>query len=83
MDPELFKEFADEFIRELNRLRGDETRRLAQHQGELARCDSRIKKIVDAIAEGLPPRALKAELEELVPTAQPAGCRGTAGRQVR
>ena len=65
MDPELFKEFADEFIRELNRLRGDGERLLAQHQRELAHCESRIKKIVDAIAEGLPARALKAELEEL------------------
>jgi hypothetical protein len=41
----------------------DKNSRLAQNQTELARCGSRIKKIVDAIAEGLPARALKAELE--------------------
>ena len=65
MDPVLFKEFADEFIREINRLRGDEKRLLTQRQGDLARCESRIKKIVNAIAEGMPARPLKVELEEL------------------
>ena len=65
MDLELFREFAHEFIRELNWQREDEDKLLSPRQRELIRCESRIKKIVGVIAEGLPDRALKTELEEL------------------
>ncbi len=46
-------------------VRGDEKKLVAHRQAKLIRCERRIKKIVGAIAEGLPARALKAELEEL------------------
>ncbi len=65
MDPDLFKEFADEFYREVNRLRMAETARYAAARDELARIDRRLKKIVDAIAEGVPGRTLKDELVAL------------------
>ena len=65
MKPELVKEFADAFVEEMNRLRRDELRDTEQRQRDLRQVENRISKIVNAIAEGLPARALKAELEEL------------------
>ena len=62
MEPELFKAFADEFTRELNRLRNEERSRLDQTMSELATVERRTRKIVDAIAEGVPARALNYEL---------------------
>ena len=65
MAPELVKEFAEAFIREANRLRGEERHTLAKLQSELTRCESRLKRIVAAIADGAPLRTLRGELEEL------------------
>ncbi|NQV79365.1 MAG: recombinase family protein [Alphaproteobacteria bacterium] len=65
MDPELFKEFADEFVREMNRLRGGETQLQNERQRDLTRCESRLRKLVEAIADGVPHRTLRAELEKL------------------
>jgi site-specific DNA recombinase len=62
MDPELFKEFCTEFIREVNRLRQDQAGQRAALDAELARVGRRIRKIVDAIADGVPARSLKDEL---------------------
>ena len=53
MDPELFKEFCAEFIREVNRLRQDQAGQRAGLDAELARIGRRIRKIVDAIADGV------------------------------
>ncbi len=65
MDPDLFKEFADEFYREVNRLRSQELARTEQTKADLHKIERRIKKIVDAIAEGVPARSLKDELMSL------------------
>ena len=62
MEPELFKIFADEFARELNRLRGEQVGRRARLESELARVRQRLGRIVDAIAEGVPSRTLRDEL---------------------
>ena len=62
MDPELFKEFCAEFIKEVNRLRQDQAGQRSALEAELARIARRLRKIVDAIAEGVSARSLKDEL---------------------
>jgi hypothetical protein len=65
MDPQLFRVFVKEFTREFNRLRGAEGNRIEQAKSELAGIERRLKKIVDAIADGVPARTLKEELSRL------------------
>jgi site-specific DNA recombinase len=65
MDSALFEEFAAEFTRELNRRRAAENNRADQTKAEVRRLDSRVKRIVDAIAEGIPARSLRDELLSL------------------
>ena len=62
MEPALFKEFADEFVREVNRLRGLEQDKAERLKAELAVVERRLRKLVDAIADGVPARSLKDEL---------------------
>ena len=62
MDPELFKEFCAEFIREVNRLRQGQAGQRSALEAELTRVARRIRKIVDAIADGVSARSLKDEL---------------------
>ncbi len=62
MDPDLFKTFAEEFYQEVNRLRSERTATQDAKRQELARVEQRIRRIVDAIADGAPARALKDEL---------------------
>ena len=62
MHPELFKEFCAEFIKEVNRLRQDQAGQRSALEAELARVARRLRKIVDAIAEGVSARSLKDEL---------------------
>ncbi len=62
MAPNLFKEFCDEFIREVNRRRQDNTSQRAANETELAKVKKRLRQIVDAIAEGVAARTLKDEL---------------------
>ena len=62
MHPELFKEFCAEFIKEVNRLRQDQAGQRSALEAELARIARRLRKIVDAIAEGVSARSLKDEL---------------------
>ncbi len=62
MDPDLFKEFADEFYREVNRLRIEQSAERDQAAAELATIDRKLRKIVDAITDGVPARTLKEEL---------------------
>jgi len=65
MDPELFKAFVKEFTDEFNRLRGSEGNRVEQAKSELVAVERRLKKIVDAIADGVSARTLKEELLRL------------------
>jgi hypothetical protein len=62
MDPALFKEFADEFYREINRLRMAEASKADLATAELAAVERKLRKIVEAISEGVPARTLKDEL---------------------
>jgi site-specific DNA recombinase len=62
MDPELFKEFCAEFIREVNRLRQGQAAQRSALEVELTRVARRVRKIVDAIADGVSARSLKDEL---------------------
>ena len=65
MDPELFKTFVEEFTREFNRLSNSRGTRTEAAKTELARVERRVRKIVDAIADGVAPRTLKDELLSL------------------
>jgi hypothetical protein len=65
MQPELFKVFAEEFAREFNRLRAAEGNEIEQAKSELAAVERRLRKIVEAIADGVPARTLKEELLRL------------------
>jgi site-specific DNA recombinase len=62
MDPEQFREFCAEFTRELNRRRGDESARREQLAAELRQIEGRLRRIVDAITDGVPARTLKDEI---------------------
>jgi hypothetical protein len=62
MDPDLFKEFCAEYVREINRVRGDENARRDRLRSELAQAERRLRRIVEAIEDGVPARTLKEEL---------------------
>jgi site-specific DNA recombinase len=62
MDPELFKEFCAEYVREINRVRGDENARRDRLRSELTQVERRLRRMVEAIADGVPARTLKNEL---------------------
>jgi len=66
MDPELFKAFAEEFVKESNRIRAAESSALDATKDELARVERRTRNLVKLITEDdAPVRALKEELREL------------------
>jgi site-specific DNA recombinase len=65
MDPELFRAFVEEFAAEFNRLRAAEGNTIVQARSELSAIERRLRKIVDAIADGVPARTLKDELLSL------------------
>jgi site-specific DNA recombinase len=65
MDPSLYRIFIDEFIRETNRLRSNESSKPDRAKADLAAVERRLRKIVDAIADGVPARTLKDELMAL------------------
>ena len=62
MDPNLFKVFVEEFTREFNRLQATEGNRYEQAEAELVGVERRLRKIVEAISEGVSARSLKEEL---------------------
>ncbi|MFV0295425.1 MAG: hypothetical protein ACK5JT_04825 [Hyphomicrobiaceae bacterium] len=62
MAPDLFKEFCDAFIAELNQARSADNASRATAEAELVKVRRRLRQIVDAIAEGIPARTLKDEL---------------------
>jgi site-specific DNA recombinase len=66
MAPDLFKEFCQEYHREVNRLRGEENATVDAQRTELARIERRIGKLVELITEDdAPVKALKTELKSL------------------
>ncbi len=65
MDPELFKLFCEEFTKVFNRLRGSSEAERRRKETELRTIKIRLKRVVDAIAEGVPALTLKEELLSL------------------
>lgn len=65
MTPVLFKEFCDEFIREVNAARQGASADRAAAEAELGKIKRRLRQIVDAIADGVSARTLKDELAAL------------------
>jgi site-specific DNA recombinase len=65
MDPELFKVFAEEFHREVNRLRIEAGAHITAAKDELQQISRKTAKLVNAISEGAPAKALAAELQRL------------------
>jgi len=65
MKPELFKEFCEEYTREINRLRMEASSEIAAKQAELERAERGIRKIIEAIKEGYRTPGMKEELFEL------------------
>jgi site-specific DNA recombinase len=59
---DLFEEFCEEFTREMNRLRGEHRANLVASERELARLETRRKKLVESIMEGVPGSEVKDEL---------------------
>jgi site-specific DNA recombinase len=80
MEPELFKEFCEEFTREVNRLRMDRGASLTAMREEAPRIDRDLEKLLTAIKAGGPIQAIvddmkrlearKAELTELLANAE-------------
>ena len=65
MDPELFKLFCEEFTKAFNRLRGSRAAERTHMETKLRTINIRLKRIVDAIAEGVSALTLKEELLSL------------------
>ncbi|GBR23023.1 DNA resolvase [Kozakia baliensis NRIC 0488] len=65
MDPALFKEFCDEFTREVNRLRMEKGADLTTLKSELPKIERELNKAVQAILDGFASSALKIRMEQL------------------
>ena len=65
MGPALFREFCEEFTREVNRLRLEETASVAAAQSELARVKRDIERTIQAILDGVPGSAVKERMGQL------------------
>src|SRR5438067_3557164 len=59
---DLFEEFCQEFTREMNRLRMEHRAGLSAAEREIERIETRRKKLVDSIMEGVPASEVKDEL---------------------
>jgi site-specific DNA recombinase len=65
MRPELFEDFCREYVRELNRLRMEHRASLSHGRQELASVEREIRKLVQAIKDGMPALSIKDELLSL------------------
>ena len=65
MEPELFKEFCDEFTREVNRLRIERGAGLAAMRDELPRIERELGKLLAAIKAGGPIEAIVEDMKRL------------------
>ena len=62
MAPDLFEEFCTEFTHELNRLRRDALTARARMERELQSVERGIRRIIDAIKDGVPALSIKDEM---------------------
>jgi site-specific DNA recombinase len=65
MDPELFAAFCEEFTKEMNRVRLEASGTLEAARRELDRTGRQIKKLIEAIKDGVPPLSVKDEMIQL------------------
>jgi len=65
MDPALFKEFCDEFTREINRLRMEKGADLVALKSELPKINRELDKAIQAILDGVPGSRLKDRIGHL------------------
>ncbi|MEJ5155808.1 recombinase family protein [Gluconobacter wancherniae] len=65
MDPALFKEFCDEFTREINRLRMEKGADLVALKSELPKIERELDKAIQAILDGVPGSRLKDRIGHL------------------
>ena len=65
MEPALFKEFCEEFTREVNRVRMEGSASLEAKRGELLKIARQIRGIIEAIKDGLYQPSMKAEMGRL------------------
>ncbi len=65
MRRDLFEEFCREYVRELNRLRMEHRASISNGRTELAGVDREIRKLIQAIKDGVPARSIKDELLSL------------------
>ena len=65
MEPELFKEFCEEFTREVNRLRIERRTDQDAWAAELARTEKQIRGIITAIKDGMYQPSMKSEMDAL------------------
>ena len=62
LNQELFEEFCDEFIREMNRLRMEHRANLSTAEREIERIEVRRKKLIEMVMDGVPPAEVKDEM---------------------
>ena len=65
MAPDLFQEFAREFMAEVNRQRSSDTADLHRARQELNKIDVQIARLVDAVANGADAQAFNDKIKEL------------------
>lgn len=65
MDPALFKEFCDEFTREINRFRMEKGADLVALKSELPKIERELDKAIQAILDGVPGSRLKDRIGQL------------------
>jgi len=65
MDPKLFKEFCDEFTREMNRLRMAGRASIESAQGEIRRIDRRLDALMNMIFDGGAAQRINTEMLQL------------------
>ena len=65
MRRDLFEEFCREYVRELNRLRMEHRASISNGRTELAGVDREIRKLIQAIKDGVPALSIKDELLSL------------------
>ncbi|WP_406676045.1 relaxase/mobilization nuclease domain-containing protein, partial [Roseobacter weihaiensis] len=65
MAPELFKEFCDEYIREINRLRMEASGDLIAKRAELKKVEAQIEKMIQAVMDGFYAPSMKEKMQVL------------------
>ena len=65
MDPALYRTFAEAFVTEWNHAQSDAAAERSAHEAELQRARQQIERLVDALANGMPPASVGVRLQQL------------------